>query len=142
MIKLIAQDERYCVVSPTGGPLTICVTANNGLRAGAVFWLWAKDENDKWVKKGKFDLKTGDSGRGCKELEFPVNSLERNALTWRITTCSFIPAVDAGNIEVQIIQDNVSCQVTRPMQWSLSEVGQCSQDSGKQIESAVHILFK
>lgn len=142
MSKFIQKDDRHCIISPNGGNLTICLTVNNGLRAGAVFWLWARDENGRWTQRKGWELITGDTGRGCIELDIPVSSLERNAISWRINTCSFIPALDSGIIEIHLIQDNVSCQLTRPMQWSLTGVKQCSQDAGKKIESVVHILFK
>ena len=142
MSNLITQDERYCIISSTGGPLTICVTANNGLRARVTFSLWVKNIHDKWEKRGELKITSGDTGNGCKALEFPADTLERNALTWRIKTCSFIPSVDTGSIEVQILQDNVNSQTTKPMQWFLSSIGQCSDDAGKKIESSLYFLFK
>lgn len=135
-------DVRYCVLDLQGGQITIKVKANNGLRTGTKFALWEKNAQGDWVKYKEYELSTGDSGSASVTLDEDVSTLERHGLNWLIQVCSFIPGVENGVIRMSIEQDNGPCQITKPLEWSRTNLQNCETGELKQISSSLQFLFK
>jgi len=127
--------SNYCLIAPTGKPLKVKITVNNGIRLGSVFILW-EIKNGKWNKKEKFQVITGDTGVSEFTISKLPKDLENNSLAWSINTCSLIPNVDRGEFTILVTQDGEN-------RWKKSSsrlVPKC--EMGKQLNFGSHLIFK
>jgi hypothetical protein len=124
---------RFCMINQKGGPVSVVLNANNALRAGADFLF--SDQNG--AQKGNWKMGAGNSGSANQPLPAPVAN--KDVLNWQILCCSLHPNVDAGIVEIQIMQDGVSCQMTKPAQWNLQNVPQCR--TGQAIPINANLTF-
>jgi hypothetical protein len=136
------QNFRYCVINSSGSKLKVKLTANNALRAGAVFGLFEQDENNSWKNIKEWRISAGDSGEGIFDIDFDINDLSKKALTWKINVLSMIPSVTNGIVEIQVIQDGVSCSVTKPMQWELNSIPSFDSNEVPSIKSSLIFLIR
>lgn len=127
--------SNYCLIDPDGGSLKVKVTANNGIRTGAIFVLW-EIQHGQWVQKEKFQVSTGDDGTDEFLItEKPVN-LENNSLAWSINACSSISHVDRGEFTIVITQEDTE----RYKKKSSRLTPKC--EDGKQLQFGSHMIFK
>ena len=128
-------NTNYCMVDPSGGPITVKVMVNNAIQTAGIFILWKKN-NGNWEKKEKFTVQTGDTGEATFQLVTKPSEIENDSLAWKMRACSMIQGVQRGDFIVEIIQDGKT-------QWkkkSTRNVPQCSD--GKAVEFGGHVIFK
>ncbi|GAA3513518.1 hypothetical protein GCM10022393_29140 [Aquimarina addita] len=127
--------SNYCLIDPDGGFLKVTVTANNGIRTGAVFVLW-EIQQGQWGKKEKFQVSTGDKGVDEFVINVRPTDIENNSLAWFMNACSSIHAIDRGEITINITQDNVN----RFKKSSSRLIPKCND--AKQLQFGSHVIFK
>ncbi len=120
-----SPQRRFCIVNPGGGPITVRLLANNALRAGADFRIVRMKTERKEVRE-TWKLAAGDTGAGEHEVSLRPRSLDGHVMAWQVLVCSVVPAIDRGTVEIQVLQDGVTCPVTKPAQWGLERVPRCA----------------
>lgn len=103
----IMPNSNYCLVDPQGGAIKVELTINNGIRSGALFILWEKDSNDKWIEKESFKMITGDDGIEKHILLEKPAEIENDLLAWNIKACAQINDANHGEFVVTIYQDGI-----------------------------------
>jgi len=127
--------SSYCLLNPNGGPLTVRVTVNNGIRLSATFILWELI-NGTWGKKEKFTIATKDKGTDEFILSKNIDDIENNSLAWSINSCSLMNQVDRGEFSIKIIQDKKDLWKKESSRLT----PKCSD--GKQLKFGSHVIFK
>lgn len=112
---------RICIVNAVGMPLDFELKVNNGIQAGATFWLWESNQASQPLYQ--FKLITGPNGQArFSSMQVPqlaLNKLSNKTLTWQINLCAFVPQVTEGAVELRITQDGISCSVTKETKWEI-----------------------
>ncbi|HXG44066.1 MAG TPA: hypothetical protein VNJ71_04820 [Gemmatimonadales bacterium] len=132
-------QRRFCIVNPGGGSLTVRLLANQALRAGADFRIVRMKPEKKEVRE-VWKLVAGDTGVGEHEVKLKPRSLGSNVMAWQVLVCSLIPGVEAGTVEIQVVQDGVTCPVTKPTQWALERVPRC-EGRARPLSIRGHLTF-
>ena len=127
---------RHCTFRKNGSPLTIRMTANNGLRAGGVFALYDMGKNllEHWV------LAPGDDGAATHILQTPPSQLDGCEMSWRVKVCGFIPSVDSGLIDLEISQNGQACPMAPTAAWNATDVPAC--ESGQVLPKTFSLIFE
>ena len=120
-MPLASSPKRFCMIDPAGGALTVRLQASIRLAAGAAF--------NVLVPGGgvieSFKLSAGAVGAAQHELVTSPAALVGNGLAWNIQLCSVEARVDEGTVEVDILQDGVTCQMTIPARYHFTDVPDC-----------------
>lgn len=127
--------SNYCLIDPKGGPIKIQLTVNNGIRSNSSFVLWEL-QDEKWIKKEKWNLVTGDKGFDECIIPQKPDELENNSLAWSVNSCAMIKNLERGEFTIRIIQDTIQ-------RWkkTASRIVPFVGD-GKQLQFGNHIIFK
>jgi hypothetical protein len=136
------SQNRFCIIDGGGGDVVIRLQANNALRAGADFVLLASDgqtTRDHWPMAAG---DTGSSDHALTKPGVPVSSLDGNTAKWEILCCSTVPTVDSGAVEVVVLQAGVSCPLTKPAHWDLTNVPACGGGKAIPINASLTFRFK
>ena len=116
---------RTCHVRPSGEPVVIRLTADNGLRSVARMWLYRPGETPGDTPREQWDMTTGDDGTSVHVLDTPPAELRDNALAWVILSCGMLPTSDAGQIRVRVFQASNACPPEPPADYDRTGVPPC-----------------
>jgi len=134
------SPNRFCIIDGAGGDLVIRLQASSALRAGADFALLVADGQ---TVRDRWKMAAGDSGSADHPLTgpaIPVSSLDRNALKWQVKVCALLG--DSGAVEIVVLQTGVSCPMTKPAHWDLSNVPNCDTGDAVPITASLTFRFK
>jgi hypothetical protein len=133
------DDVRYCIINPQGGQITVQLQANNALRAPSKFALYPPADFDN--PREIWDMKPGDLGSSTYPIKAASDTLQGNALAWRIDCCSMEPSIDHGMVSISILQGGAPCPLTKPTQWVLTNVPNCEANENNVIEKTGFLQF-
>ena len=133
-----AKQRRFCVVNPDGGALVLRLQATSAFRAGADFKLRPEPGQpviETWKQAA------GDSGSSDHEIALAPKDVDQHVLGWEILVCAFVPAIDQGTVEVQVMQDGANCAMTKLAQWQLEKVPRCATNKQDSIKGNLVFLI-
>ena|SRR5260221_6709110 len=127
--------ETNLIVKLDGGPLTVKLFANNYIAAKTAFGLYNLTSN---AQIEAWNLIVGNS----YVLQTPFNQLPNTQITFQFQYCSTVPAITDGIVEIQFLQDNVTCPITAPTKWVLSNIPDCNNGVPGSKDAWVDIILK
>ena len=127
---------RYCDFNPNGGPVTVTMTADNGLRAGGRFGLYdlGKELAEDWA------IATGDQGAESYQITTTPDKLDGYEMAWRTKICAFLPGDDDGRITVEVSQGGVPCKIFPSTEWMATGVPTC--ESGQVMQKTFSLIMQ
>jgi hypothetical protein len=132
-------EKIFCIIDPGGGPVSVVLQANNLLAVGSEFAVWAADGT---TRRESWKLTAGAAGSGTHAIGLAPQALGDFYLSWELAVCSLHAAVDAGAVEIVLMQNGVSCPVTKDLHWTLEEVPQCDAAGDNVIKIQRSLRFK
>jgi len=128
------KEIVFCMIAPSAEPVVVTLRASGVLRVGSRFWVL--DEDGTTIVE-TWSLAAGDTGSADHRVARAPTLLNHCWLTWDIEVCSMLAGQDGGSVEVIISQHGVSCPITKPQRWDLSQLPQCSSGSTIPIRRGV-----
>jgi hypothetical protein len=128
------MSTRYAIINPSGSNLIIELRVNNALNAGSDFNLINPD-NKGIIENWKLTI--DETGTGKYTLNTSSDKLDKKVLTWEILICTQNANLNYGTVEIAITQDNVSCQVTKPLLWELNDILLCNSDKKTNVKGGL-----
>jgi hypothetical protein len=128
------REIVFCMIAPSAEAVVITLRATGVIRAGAAFFVL--DEGGTNMLE-TWRLSAGDTGSADHRIARNPASLNHCWVTWDIEVCSVLAGQDTGTVEVIISQHGVSCPITKPQRWDLSQLPQCSSGSTIPIRRGV-----
>lgn len=133
------MNQRYCILNPNGGPITIRISANNALRASGNFSIQTKSL-DNWQVTEQWQQAAGDTGSSDHTVQTAPAALEGKAFAGLINCCALLANADMGAVEIQVLQNGVSLPLTKPMHWNLTGVPNCNSGNAQQFNTSLIFL--
>ena len=128
------REIVFCMIAPSAEAVVITLRATGVIRAGAAFFVL--DEGGTNMLE-TWRLSAGDTGSADHRIVRDPPSLNHCWVTWDIEVCAVLAGQDSGTVEVIISQHGVSCPITKPQRWDLSQLPQCSSGSTIPIRRGV-----
>jgi hypothetical protein len=138
-MPVTGAQNRFCIIDGSGGQVVIRLQANQALHAGGDFSLEA---NDGTTIRDAWQMAAGDTGASDHVIGLLPPSLDGNTLRWEILCCSGLAGVDSGAVEVVVLQGGVSCPMTKPAHWDLTDVPDCETGTAKPIRASLTFRLK
>jgi hypothetical protein len=66
--------------------------------------------------------------------------MDGKSFVGKVNCCAMLPNANMGSVEMQVIQDGVSCPLTKPMHWNLSDVPTCESGNGTSFKTSLIFL--
>ena len=131
--KLAAVTTAHvCTVRASDGAVTVRLRADHMLVVGGDFKLRQGSQViDSWK------MATGSSGSADHALAVSIPDLDGATLFFQLLVCSPKQQISEGNVDVEYLQDGVTCPCVTPTHWSLTEVPFCNDNKVIPINSRV-----
>ena len=133
------QTQRYCILKPDKGPVQIKFSVSNEIMAGADFKIYDESKIntlDEWkmtVENNSYSLRT---------FKTNVKNLNKAILAFQILCCSLKNNIFQGTVELEIIQDNESCQMTLPAKWQRDNIPPCVLNNPDMFGGSITFILK
>jgi hypothetical protein len=128
--------SNLCPINLNGGPITIILKADNGIRASAVIYFGKSDGAGGHILLETHKLATGDSGSVSINLTTPTNTILNHTLAWVINSCKVIEQSDNGVVKVELFQDGKKCKTISPTSY-YGDFPKCKDHKERNIKSEV-----
>lgn len=133
-----AHTLRFCIIDRDAGPVTVQLRANNGLQCGAEFKVIITDTGTVET----FELATGAPGTAERNIATEPTRLLEGGLSWEFLVCSLSAQVDAGRVEIVLLQDGVSCPLTKPTSWLVEQIPECAAAQDNVVAQRGSLIFR
>jgi hypothetical protein len=131
------MDDKRCEIERHGGELTVRLTADNLLSAGARMFL----VNPQNQVVSEWTMAVGDDGVDDHPIKgFAPADLKGFWIEWVVRACARHPNVETGTVEVVILQDGALQPILPEARWEPDSVPQCSSGTAFRIEDFVDLI--
>lgn len=132
------MDERYSFLKKENGGVAIALKADEHIVAGADFKLVDSDTKEV-VESWKATVDKGNTF--IHRFRTSVDKLDKLVLSWAIVCCSAKRNAFEGNIQLAISQGMVPTKVSKPMNYSVTNVPPCGIDSNESFKGNLIFLL-
>lgn len=134
--------RRVCFIASEGPPLTIRLTAENGLRSVGRFLLHPPGHGSEDIPPVRWTIETRDEGEGEHVLPVFPDILDGFSMSFRISTCTTSPGAATGRVAVLVAQNGEDRPVLPAATFEPERVPECPGSEASQIEGAFILLHQ
>lgn len=124
----MVEAGRVCFVDPDGPLLTIRVTADGEVRSRARFLLFPPGHRAGEAALVRWEIDTGEDGRGEHTLAVPPDVLDEYGVSYVIRACGRAGDVESGTVRVDVLQDGEPCALVPEATFPCADLPACEAD--------------